>query len=287
MKERVSLMMLAVLIFALAGNVEVYANETTTEASSIAIFEKDLITGEETSKNILISSNKSILDAESYQPEGISPNVIIGDDETIAVPEVFLSSIPNSAVGRVHVEHYDGSISEGTGFLFGPNDVATVAHVLFNSNGSIAKRVTFWLPGKGGPVAHHTGSKLAIPGEFMDNQSPNYDWGMFHINSNIGNTVGYLGWTTYVYVNDVVQVMGYPRGSSIQIMAGKQITGVEKYSISHNVDTHEGQSGAPICKASVDYKIVGIHIGGLGNLLNLGSRVTSDMAATLSYYRNE
>ncbi len=110
---------------------------------------------------------------------------------------------------------------------------------------------------------------------------------MFHINSNIGNTVGYLGWTTYVYVNDVVQVMGYPRGSSIQIMAGKQITGVEKYSISHNVDTHEGQSGAPICKASVDYKIVGIHIGGLGNLLNLGSRVTSDMAATLSYYRNE
>ena len=131
MKERVSLMMLAVLIFALAGNVEVYANETTTEASSIAIFEKDLITGEETSKNILISSNKSILDAESYQPEGISPNVIIGDDETIAVPEVFLSSIPNSAVGRVHVEHYDGSISEGTGFLFGPNDVPTAAHELF------------------------------------------------------------------------------------------------------------------------------------------------------------
>lgn len=46
-----------------------------------------------------------------------------------------------ACVGVVRVENYSGKVSFGTGFLFGPNDVATAGHVLYDSKDkSIAKK---------------------------------------------------------------------------------------------------------------------------------------------------
>ncbi len=290
MKSRnkiLNILIIAVLVVYMQGGIVVYANDIEVEENFIEIFEKDLITGEETMENILISDDESVLNGESYQIEGIMPDIIIGEDEMAPIPDFLLSVMPYSAIGRVYVEYFDGSAGYGTGFLFGPNDVATAAHVLFNKKGSIAEKVTFWLPGRGGPVANYTGTQLAIPQEYMDGTDPiAYDWGMFHINSNIGNTVGYLGWTDRVSINDTVQVIGYP-GSEMR-MAGRQIKVVGKYVIMYDVDTLPGQSGAPVLNRALDDRMVAIHNGGVDTLeMNQGCRITSRMASVLNKYRNE
>ena len=274
---------LSVLI---GGDLTIYASDIESENNVIQIYEKNLETGEETRENIPVSTDENILNAESYRTETITPNIIIGEDESVQVPDILLSTMPYSAIGRVKATYYDGTSATGTGFLFGPNDVATAAHVLYNKNGSIAETVSFWLPGTGGPVATYTGTQLAIPSEFMDDRDINYDWGMFHINSNIGNTKGYLGWTTYISVDTTVQVIGYP--SDQMMMAGKQVKSVTSTLIKYDVDTRPGNSGSPVLNRSLDDQIVAIHTGGSDSeQLNRGTRVTSRMASVLSTYRNE
>ena len=145
---------LSVLI---GGDLTIYASDIESENNVIQIYEKNLETGEETRENIPVSTDENILNAESYRTETISPNIIIGEDESVQVPDILLSTMPYSAIGRVKATYYDGTSATGTGFLFGPNDVATAAHVLYNKNGSIAETVSFWLPGTGGPVATYTG----------------------------------------------------------------------------------------------------------------------------------
>lgn len=41
-----------------------------------------------------------------------------------------MSYVPYSTIGVITAYHEDGTISQGTGFLIGPNDVATAAHVI-------------------------------------------------------------------------------------------------------------------------------------------------------------
>lgn len=285
-KKILSILMSITFMSSIFGGLTVYAADSESEENFIEIFEKDLVTGAETTENIAVSSDENILTAEALQMEQPTPNIIIGEDERVVVPDILLPLMPYSAIGRVRVTYYDGTSATGTGFLFGPNDVATAAHVLYNDNGSIARDVTFWLPGTGGPVANFTGTQLAIPGEYMDNYDANFDWGMFHINSNIGNSAGYLGWTTTINVNTTVQVIGYP--STQMLMAGKQVKSVTETSIRYDVDTASGQSGSPVLNRALNNQIVAIHIGGSDSLqLNRGSRVTSRMASVLNKYRNE
>ena len=37
----------------------------------------------------------------------ISPNIIIGEDESVQVPDILLSTMPYSAIGRVKATYYD------------------------------------------------------------------------------------------------------------------------------------------------------------------------------------
>ncbi len=287
-KKRMLVLVLITLTVFWLGCLTICAKETAVEEDCIKMFEKDLITGKEVVESVAVSDDESILTAEGYQTERPAPNIIIGDDERVAVPSMLLSEMPYSAIGRVRVTYFDGSSATGTGFLFGPNDVATAAHVLYNDEGSIAREVAFWLPGVGGPVATYTGTQLAIPEEFLDNHNSDYDWGMFHINSNIGNSVGYLGWTDNITINTTVQVIGYSSGQ--MLMAGKQVKIITGTSILYDVDADNGQSGSPVINRTIDNRIVAIHVGGgdvYDDPLNKGSRITSRMASVLNRYRNE
>lgn len=270
-------------MLSLHGSLSVYANEAITEENTIEIYRRNLVTGEEATESVIVSDDENVLNAEGFQVEGIATNMIIGEDETTPVPEMLMNNTPYSAIGRVRATFSDGTIAEGTGFLFGPNDVATAAHVLYQ-NGYVAQKVNFWLPGVGGPVAYYEGRELVIPTEYKTGYSVNYDWGMFHINSNIGNTKGYLGWTQNISINTTVQVIGY--ASSRMIMAGRQIKEVTDHMILYDVDTLPGQSGSPVLNRMAGDVVVGIHDGPLYQL-NQGCRVTPVMATLLSKYRNE
>lgn len=89
---------LSVLI---GGDLTIYASDIESENNVIQIYEKNLETGEETRENIPVSTDENILNAESYRTETISPNIIIGEDESVQVPDILLSTMPYSAIGRV------------------------------------------------------------------------------------------------------------------------------------------------------------------------------------------
>ena len=48
------------------------------------------------------------------------------------------------------------------------------------------------------------------PKEFMDTADPGYDYGVFSLDTNIGDSLGYFGWTTSATAGQTVQVLGYP-----------------------------------------------------------------------------
>ena len=72
---------------------ENYANDEGKE-ESIVMIEKDLTSGEETTEKIIISTGEDILNVEAYQPEGVAPNMAIGDDDRAPVPDMLLSLMP-------------------------------------------------------------------------------------------------------------------------------------------------------------------------------------------------
>ena len=96
--EREILFLLVAVSFTILmkDNLIAYANEDGKE-ESIVMLEKDLVTGEETTEKIITSDDVDVLNANAYQPEGASPNIIIGDDERAPVPDMLLSLMPYSA----------------------------------------------------------------------------------------------------------------------------------------------------------------------------------------------
>ncbi len=108
----------------------------------------------------------------------------------------------------------------GTGFMIGPNAVATAAHVIYkrgehdgdffvgnatiipaNNRGSNPKPF-----GTAKATYFYCGSGWAENGDYSD------DWGIIVLDSNIGNKTGWLGlqWQSAPYENDMAFVNGYP-----------------------------------------------------------------------------
>jgi len=286
MKRLLFLLVAVSFTILMKDNLIAYANEDGKE-ESIVMLEKDLVTGEETTEKIITSDDVDVLNANAYQPEGASPNIIIGDDERAPVPDMLLSLMPYSAIGRVRTTFPDGSGKLGTGFLFGPNDVATSGHVLLSNKGELPSNITFWFQ-NAGPIADLRGTQVFIPEEYRNKQSQDYDWGVFHVNTNIGNNRGYMGWTSDVSVNTVVQVIGFDSVQNRMLLAGGQVKEIRNNTIRYNVDASDGQSGSPVVNRVLDNRIVAIHSSGIpAALLNQGNKVTPSMASVLNRYRNE
>lgn len=237
-----------------------------------------------TSQDIVIPESTD--DGASFSPSSISTRSIIGDtDDRIPISGDALNYYPTSAVGVIYAEYTDGTSGRGTGWLFGPNDVATAAHVLYNKDGYIADYVEFSIGG-----STYVGTNLAVPGEFMNGRNVNYDYACFELSSNVGNTRGYFGWTQNFSVGDSITVIGRPGDYSLNVFAiafGTVLSSTTSYLISHNADTLNGMSGSPVFKGNGtggDAYAIGIHRGG-GDSYNTATRITSTIAGLFAYYR--
>lgn len=123
-----------------------------------------------------------------------------------------MGNIPYSCLGVVIAEFSDGTSQYGTGCLFGPNDVVTAAHIFRKDNESFAQSISF-TPGVNGDYdshTHYTGRNLSIPEGYIESQYKVDDWATFTLSSNVGDSVGYLGWTTESFAGMGAQITGYP-----------------------------------------------------------------------------
>ncbi len=122
------------------------------------------------------------------------------------------------------------------------------------------------------PHASYTATKIAVPAEYTNSGSIDYDWRTFEVNSDIGNSAGYFGWTTSVNPTNTVQITGYPgdKPNYEMWLAGKQVQEIYPHYIDYDVDTAAGQSGAPVYMGQFR-QVVAIHSRG-NSTVNSGKK---------------
>lgn len=217
MKKRVFAFIMSVFFMFSVSTISYAAEDGdfTQKGDKIELYTINLETGEQSTEMIDISHEKADLNASSYIPEDrpqIEPYKVIGSDGRVRVIDILMGNIPYSCLGVVIAEFSDGSSQYGTGCLFGPNDVVTAAHIFRKDNGSFAQSISF-TPGVNGDYdshTHYTGRNLSIPEGYIESQYKVDDWATFTLSSNVGDSVGYLGWTTESFAGMGAQITGYP-----------------------------------------------------------------------------
>lgn len=264
-------------------------NSTVVNAKDISdeemveVIETNLETGETTTIDIPLSED---CDGDTYNP---NPTVrdIIGVDNRTRIPTSIMNIFPFCSHGVVYCTWPNGQRTYGTGWLFGPNDIATAAHVVYDITlGGAPSSIRFY-PGVNGPSlgAGYDAKNVSLSAEWQNGENPRYDYAVFEINSNIGDSRGFYGWSSSASVNNSVQVMGYPE--SYELWADtRSVVGVDSSFVYYDVDTTEGESGAPVYN-TISQNVIAIHRGGLDSTKNRGVRINAEIANILSYYRNK
>jgi V8-like Glu-specific endopeptidase len=208
---------------------------------------------------------------EEKDTEGLKPEVrdgeevIIGDDNRWDVYDTKM--LPFRTICLLYVTFPSGRSCWGTGTMVSKNTVLTAGHCLYNSaEGGHARAVSVWPGRKGGsvPYGRHEAKKIYVHKEYRASRSINYDYACIVLNTDVGNTTGWLSMTTTMPTGSIgsymVSTAGYPIPDKYgQIMKGAAgiYIGVGDRRISYVMDTEEGQSGSAI-RNSYD-QIIGIH----------------------------
>lgn len=206
-----------------------------------------------------------------------------------------------------------------TGFMIAPNVVATAGHcVNFGTSGGTGffYKPSFQIfPGRNGASSPFlcpggtvpTASQLWSNATWNNTGAETHDYGAITLSCNIGNTVGYFGWTTGGQTNgSAVDTQGYPgdKPSGTQWDADNCSTNTTTFvqctigtssstQLFYRNDTAGGQSGSPLflTVTSSDVRAIGIHAYGLHgsfphNFYNHGTRVNTTVANFFSLMRN-
>jgi glutamyl endopeptidase len=200
--------------------------------------------------------------------------------------------ITNTAVypWRIHssllITAADGSMWIGTGWFIGPHTLMTAGHVVYIKNSGVPGR-DGWvksikvMPGRNGsslPYGSVTSSNFRTVNGWANSGDENYDYGAIIIPTEIGNTVGWLGfgvWPDADLLSAVANISGYPgdKPAGTQWYDHQTIASVNARKVYYDIDTAGGQSG------SAAYRIVngvryGVAIHAYGGVTtNSGTRI--------------
>ncbi|ALC84003.1 MULTISPECIES: trypsin-like serine peptidase [Bacillus] len=222
-------------------------------------------------------------------PEEIDTNVVIGTDNRTRVNPT--TTYPNRTVTFLDVKYPKAPGSyRCTGFFIDPDTVATAGHCVHDkSKGGWATSITV-IPGKTGrsnPFSYTMGTTFYSVKGWTENENSDYDYGAIKVAKSLGNTVGWLGysWQLSSLNGTGVILQGYPVDKPMGTMW--EHSGSIQWSLSnrigYHIDTHGGQSGAPVYKST--NHAVGIHSGGYSSYYNVGTRITEAKFDNLSYWK--
>ncbi len=160
-------------------------------AESSEMIEFDLKTNEMKTVEIEEQNSDSV---DSYIPEGISTGIqtygaIIDGDDRYRIPANLSSTtFPYCSYGVVSCTWPNGASSFGTGWLFGPNDVATAAHVVYSQeNGGYPSSIIFY-PGvnNSGSIvgASYKATIAVLPATYQSERDETKDYAFLSLNYN-------------------------------------------------------------------------------------------------------
>ncbi len=186
---------------------------------------------------------------------------------------------------------------KGSGFMIGPNAVATAGHVVYQRQ-NIGK----FFVGNATIIPAHNSSSNSRPygvahatyfycgSGWANNEDHSDDWGIIELDSNIGNKTGWLGlrWQSASYVNTSTFVNGYPAKVNGKTNVGRdqcfrhgRINTSTKANMleSTNMYASHGDSGGPCYIYSNDTGYTAIGITSKVDPIDLSDTEWSDISS--------
>ncbi len=285
----VSLTLASCFVFATISSPSlVYASEQETVELTTKDFESGTVETE------TIPVDESSIESDAYIPEEQQPSTVpytvFPPDERYHIPSSLMTIFPYSASVYIQAYYENGDIYRGTGWLFGPNDVATAGHVLCEG-GELPTSVRCYFGANGSSlsgVTYYTATDISVPQGYIESETASLDYGFISLDVNVGNSRGYYGWTTLCNENDTAMILGYPGEKDYELWEGvKDIVDTDANFIYYNTDTTGGQSGSPVYN-TITQKVMGIHTNGNNSLTyNSGVKITRQISTIMQNRQND
>lgn len=220
--------------------------------------------------------------------DGNTESIIDSDNRTRVVDP---SAYPYSAI-----VHIISDIGGCTGWLIGPDTVATAGHCVYDPNrGKWASSATVY-PGRDGntlPYGSADSVEFFSVAGWVQHGDSNYDYGAIKLAEPIGQAAGWFG---YRYQTDSLtgtaeNISGYPgdKPFGTQWEHADRIRQTQPYKLLYANDTYGGQSGAPVYHhyAGCGTCAISIHTNGVyGNSnYNRGTRITQEVYTNLNTWK--
>ncbi|MBN2910980.1 trypsin-like serine protease [Polycladomyces sp. WAk] len=187
---------------------------------------------------------------------------VIGTDSREQITNT--TSYPYRTIVYIEVSFENGSVASCSGWLYDDNTVATAGHCVYDqTNGWITSATVD--PGRNGnylPYGRAYATSAHSIAGWVNEGLEAYDFGALKLDRSIGNTTGTMGMrvedTTFSYLGESVAVTGYPgdkhdQGYYYSMWKGLGTVkdeGGQGKMIFYDVDTANGQSGAPVYQSS-------------------------------------
>lgn len=209
--------------------------------------------------------------------------ILPGGSLTRVIPDKYPYSTVVSLTTNINGGGY------GSGFVIGPNVIATAAHCVFNKAGWVKNiKVVSQYKTKNQRVYNvkeiYRPSKYAYYCNALDTPTYNkrfqYDWALLIVDGNIGQNTGWLGFEkSNQLLNTNIKVVGYTSYNTLEYPGTNlfegygQITQVDEKGIDYNASTLGGQSGGAVLnEANI---ACGIHTYGVENVKNGGTKISA------------
>jgi glutamyl endopeptidase len=149
------------------------------------------------------------------------------------------------------------------------------------------------MPGRNGttlPYGSVTSSRFCTVKGWADSGDENYDYAAIIIPTDLGNTVGTIGFGSYddaEMIGSAANVTGYPGDQPNGTMwyDSKEIASVTATKVYYDIDTAGGQSGAALYVIKNGQRIaVAVHAYG-GAVTNSGTRISAPVFQNLTNWK--
>jgi len=223
-------------------------------------------------ESLLKTGAKAVASSTGLLGRGPSPLSVIGTDERIRVTPT--TDFPWRVIGKFFMTFPNNSQWVASGALIDPFHVLTAGHVVFNSDeGGWVRQLEFYpgLDGNYAPFSSAWDIEVRSPSGWVDQNNPDYDWGLVTLDRNIGAIIGWLGYAYEpldYYPGKEFNLAGYPadldQGLALYWSHNKATRATENV-LYHVIDTSGGQSGSPVWRylADVDQShVMAVHTYG-------------------------
>jgi glutamyl endopeptidase len=230
-------------------------------------------------------------------------SVIPPDNRTRVNPT---TTFPVRAI--VQIVRTAGSQTFGcTGWLYGPNIVATAGHCVHpggganggGPNGFYPQANFEIIPGRNFPSRPYGtcgATRLTSVNGWAQSGSPEYDYGTITLNCSVGNTTGWFGWwwQSASLTGTPTTVSGYPCDKTFGEQwrhGGQTVQTTQVRRVFYLNDTFGCQSGSPVYQNRAagssfctGWCVMAIHA--YGGSSNSGTRITQEVSNNLVNWRN-